>query len=117
LARLVVNLDTVVEELLIRPSVENFVICRTGIINDEFMLRGSCFRCGGLRLVNEVEPTENGTQQSETNALTMSIRCNEVRFVAESDFVDCVARFGDFRYSHGLRNRRHASFMQDFDQI
>jgi hypothetical protein len=61
-----------VKELLIHPSVENLVFCGAGIINHEFMLRGGCFRCGSLGLVNKVEPTENGTQQSETNALTMA---------------------------------------------
>jgi hypothetical protein len=49
LPRLVVNLDAVVEELLIRRSIENPIICRTGIINGEFVLCGGSLRCGSLR--------------------------------------------------------------------
>jgi hypothetical protein len=67
LTRLVVDLDTIMEEFLVCPPVKDLVICGTRIINDEFVLRSGCFGCGSLGLVNKVEPTENGTQQSETN--------------------------------------------------
>jgi hypothetical protein len=50
LAGLVVDLDAVMEELLIRGSVENLVICRTGIINDKFMFRRGSFGWGSLGL-------------------------------------------------------------------
>jgi hypothetical protein len=53
LACLVVDLDTVMEELLIHGSVENLVICRAGIINDKFMFRSGGFGGGSLGLEND----------------------------------------------------------------
>lgn len=38
------------EELLVRSSVENLVICRTGIIDDKFMFRRGSFGWGSLGL-------------------------------------------------------------------
>jgi hypothetical protein len=53
LARLVVDLNTVMEVLLISGSVENLVICRTVIINDKFVFRGRGFGWGSLGLEND----------------------------------------------------------------
>jgi hypothetical protein len=53
LASLIVDLDTVMEELLIGSSVENLVICRTGIIDDKFMFRRGSFGWGSLGLESD----------------------------------------------------------------
>ena len=51
LARLAINLDTVVEELLERRAVEDTVARRAGVVDDKLVLSSRGLSSGGLGLV------------------------------------------------------------------
>lgn len=53
LARLAIDLDTVVEELLKGRTVENTVAGRTGVVDRELVLSSSGLSSGGLTLRKE----------------------------------------------------------------
>ena len=50
LARLAIDLDTVVQELLEGRAVKDTVVGRTGVVNDELVLSSSRLSGGGLGL-------------------------------------------------------------------
>ena len=53
LAGLAIDLDAVVKELLERRAVEDTVVRRTGVVNDELVLSSSRLSGGGLGLKEE----------------------------------------------------------------
>ena len=56
-ARLAIDLDAVVKELLERRAVEDTVVRRTGVVNDELVLSSS-FTSSGLGLEKTLQKKE-----------------------------------------------------------
>ena len=55
LARLAIDLDTVVQELLEGRAVKDTVVGRTGVVNDELVLSSGNFGGSGLGLEHHTE--------------------------------------------------------------